>query len=61
MNKTSTLRDLIESKQTLIMIYSDRDMNRVNELSNEVRALQMQLLDIMTLENELFLEASKGL
>lgn len=61
MINTNVLRELIESKQTLIMIYSDRDMNRVNELSSEVRELQMQLLDIMTLENELFLEASKGL
>lgn len=60
-NMKDQLLKRIEEKQTMIMIYSDRDHTRVNQLASELHGLQMMLLDIMTLENEYFLEASKGL
>lgn len=40
----------IETLETLIKVYSDRDQVRTNELTKELHDLNMRLLDIMTSE-----------
>lgn len=44
------LLDRIETLETLIKVYSDRDQVRANELTKELHDLNMRLLDIMTSE-----------
>lgn len=46
MTKQELIKE-IELKESLIMIYSERDFYRVNELVDEIRALNMQVLDLM--------------
>ena len=50
MSKQSMLKqiELVESK---IMVYSDRDQNRVKELSIELKALNLAFLDCMMHES----------
>jgi len=40
----------IEELETMIFIYSDRDQVRTIELEKELHKLNMQLLDLMTIE-----------
>lgn len=49
MTKQELIKE-IELKESLIMIYSERDFYRVNELVDEIRALNMQVLDLMVNE-----------
>lgn len=44
------LLERIESLETMISIYSDRDQIRTSELANDLHKANMQLLDIMTSE-----------
>jgi hypothetical protein len=39
--------------ETLIQVYSERDWERVEELQNELRELNLKLLDVMMNEEEL--------
>lgn len=50
------LIDLINHKETMIMIYSDRDQVRVKELQAELKELDNLLLDHYTKENESWLK-----
>ena len=42
------LLERIETLETMISIYSDRDEFRTAQLQKELRSLNMELLDIMT-------------
>jgi hypothetical protein len=45
------LRKEIAKIESLIMVYSDRDLVRVEQLQAELNALNMQLLDQITEQN----------
>lgn len=51
----------IDHAEKMISIYSDRDRESMKHYEAVKSAANLKLLEIMTLENEFFLEASKGL
>ena len=61
-NKMMTKAELvsmIEVLQLKILIYSERDFYQAMLLEAELRELQLQLLNRMTIENNMYLETIK--